>query len=928
MNTDRNISNLPGWAMTLIIAVLILILVAAVAGIATLINLMTRAEPLPPETPIAVPVTPSPDPYIRLMPSRGAPGTTVTITGYEWQPGISVNIYLDDPANPDSARALLGATTVRDDGGFVIAINIPNYAPWSELEAVLVTAESPMTGARASAGFLLTGVPTVTPVEPSPTPVPPTPTPLPPTPTTVPMTPTPTFTPLPPTPTPIPRLPTETPLPSPTPTHTPVITEWRGEYFDNPNLAGPPRVVRNDIDINYNWGTASPAHGIPADFFSVRWTRSLFFQGGNYRFFALVDDGVRIFVNDQLVVDAWAVGAAREVHGDIRLSTGVHNVRVEYFEASGTALIRVWWEQLPEFPDWRGEYFNNRHLIGSPVLVRNDREIRFDWGTGAPAPGLPADNFSVRWTRTLHFDEGNYAFHARVDDGIRLYVDNNLVIDRWSDGPHEVSGNYFMTAGQHALRVEYYEGVGDAYIHVWWERVVGYPDWRGEYWDNRHFSGSPVLVRNDREIRFNWGTGSPSPLVPVDHFAARWSRRAHFEQGMYRFHAIVDDGVRVWVDGYLIIDEWRTGPAREVTADMSLTAGQHDLRVDYFEAEGDALIHFWWERITSPTFAYWKGEYFSNRDLAGSPALVRDDRAIDFDWGTGAPQVGLPRDNFSVRWSRWVNFESGIYRFHAQADDGIRFYLDGNLIIDQWLPSHGGKVYTVDLPLVGPHWLVVEYFEATGSAFVRFWWQRLGPIPPPTPTPTVPLPTPTPTHTPTVTPTPTHTATPVPTATPTHTATPVPTAEPTPGIVVINEILPNPESVDWNGDGEVTMDDQWIELYNRSIEAVNIGGWFVDTDPGGGLPYRIPSGTVLGRGQFLVLYRRDTRIALNPSGGVVRLLDPGGRVIEEISYPAMEPDASYSRAREDEWYSDWPPSPGRINLPSRLIPRPGRGVIQ
>src|SRR5687767_7863144 len=50
----------------------------------------------------------------------------------------------------------------------------------------------------------------------------------------------------------------------------------------------------------------------------------------------------------------------------------------------------------------------------------------------------------------------------------------------------------------------------------------------------------------------------------------------------------------------------------------------------------------------------WRGSYFANATLAGTPALVRDDAAIDFDWGSGAPAPGLPVDNFSVRWTRDV----------------------------------------------------------------------------------------------------------------------------------------------------------------------------------------------------------------------------------------------------------------------------------
>jgi hypothetical protein len=466
MDTDRRPPPPQGWAIGLIVAVLILVLIGVVAGISTLVNLMTRAEPAP-EPPVAAPATPLPGPHISLTPSHGAPGIRVVVSGYEWRHSDVVHIYFNDPHDEQIGRALLGAAAVDENFEFVVAITIPEFAPWSELEALLVEAESPTTGAWASAGFLITPVDIATPLPPTPVPIPPTPlppTPVPILPTPLPPTPVPP-TPVPPTPVPLPP----TPFP---PTPTPGVTEWRGEYFANANLLGPPVSVRHDADINFDWGLESPAPGVPGQFFSVRWTRNATFQEGNHRFFAQVDGSVRIHVNGRLVVtaDELPPSPPREMYGDIYLTAGIHTVRVDFARTFGPAVIRVWWEPL-QVMAWRGEYFANRHLIGSPMLVRNDPEVRFNWGAGAPAPGLPADNFSARWTRTLFFNEGTYIFNAVVDDGIRLYVDNVLVIDRWVTGSHQASGVHYLPAGQHVVRVEYFQEFGEAHIHLWWERI-------------------------------------------------------------------------------------------------------------------------------------------------------------------------------------------------------------------------------------------------------------------------------------------------------------------------------------------------------------------------------------------------------------------------------------------------------------------------
>jgi hypothetical protein len=122
---------------------------------------------------------------------------------------------------------------------------------------------------------------------------------------------------------------------------------------------------------------------------------------------------------------------------------------------------------------WRGEYFANRHLSGTPALVRQDREIHFLWGVGSPAQNIPADRFSVRWTRSVFFEEGAYRFHVQIDDGMRLWLDGRLILDEWSDHRAEhFSADVNVSKGVHALRVEYYENTLGARALVSWEHLA------------------------------------------------------------------------------------------------------------------------------------------------------------------------------------------------------------------------------------------------------------------------------------------------------------------------------------------------------------------------------------------------------------------------------------------------------------------------
>ena len=121
-----------------------------------------------------------------------------------------------------------------------------------------------------------------------------------------------------------------------------------------------------------------------------------------------------------------------------------------------------------------------------------------------------------------------------------------------------------------------------------------YPDtWRGEYHANRWLAERPVLIRNEAEIDFNWGSGSPGPDVPADNFSARFQRHVRFEADTYRFTVFSDDGVRLWVDDRLLIDRWQEQVATH-SADLSLTEGYHRVRLEYYEASGGAVVRLSW----------------------------------------------------------------------------------------------------------------------------------------------------------------------------------------------------------------------------------------------------------------------------------------------------------------------------------------------
>ena len=136
-----------------------------------------------------------------------------------------------------------------------------------------------------------------------------------------------------------------------------------------------------------------------------------------------------------------------------------------------------------------------------------------------------------------------------------------------------------------------------------------------------------------------------------------------------------------------------------------------------------------------------KGEYFRGRELAGTPVLTRIDPKVDFRWDRGAPtnelvargeiapDRALDNDEYSIRWTGQLTPpESGRYELTVTGDDGLRLFLDGRLVIDDWTTTSRARARTaaVDLEAGKPYDLRLEFFEAIRDAEARLGWTPPG----------------------------------------------------------------------------------------------------------------------------------------------------------------------------------------------------------
>ncbi|MET4075671.1 PA14 domain-containing protein [Hymenobacter sp. UYCo722] len=140
---------------------------------------------------------------------------------------------------------------------------------------------------------------------------------------------------------------------------------------------------------------------------------------------------------------------------------------------------------------------------------------------------------------------------------------------------------------------------------AWW--LPGAPAWaqaplptgdglKGDYYEGTNFEKF-VLTRRDATINFNWGQQPPAPGLGAELFSVRWTGwLVPPTSGKYLFHVTVDDGIRLWLNDQLIMNEWRGQPLSNYTAAVELRADEpYRLRVDYCQYSMDTRVFITWE---------------------------------------------------------------------------------------------------------------------------------------------------------------------------------------------------------------------------------------------------------------------------------------------------------------------------------------------
>lgn len=171
---------------------------------------------------------------------------------------------------------------------------------------------------------------------------------------------------------------------------------------------------------------------------------------------------------------------------------------------------------------------------------------------------------------------------------------------------------------------------------------------KADYYPNVKLEGAPALSRVDATVDFQWNSGSPGTGVPADKFSTRWHGKVQVpSNGVYTFFTRSDDGVRLWVNGRLLINNW-TGhsPTYDQGVPVALLSGRkYDIQLEYFESGGGATMQLMWSYGTQARQVIPKGQLFPDViTLVPPPIPVSKVWLSDLNWlsaknGWGPPEL-------------------------------------------------------------------------------------------------------------------------------------------------------------------------------------------------------------------------------------------------------------------------------------------------
>jgi Concanavalin A-like lectin/glucanases superfamily/PA14 domain len=395
-----------------------------------------------------------------------------------------------------------------------------------------------------------------------------------------------------------------------------------------------------DATVNYTDLTAvGMARTGTSTLYSARYTGQVKASfGETYTFYTQSDDGVRLYVNGQLLVDNWTLHSSTENSGTITLAANSwYDVRLEYFQQNGNSVLQLKYSSASEakkiIPSTNlrslgGTYYQGLSSdwysgIAFDTYKANARDTTVDFadttGVGAVRTGS-ATSYSGRWTGQVLATYGEtYTFYTQSDDGVRLYVNGSLLIDHWNDHTTtEDSSTIVLAAGQwYDLKLEYYNDVGAGAMQLKFQsasegkKIVPATSLRtsapaylsglsGDWYAGINYD-TYLATFTDSTINYSDLTATATARINrSEYYSVRWSGQLLATTSeTYTLYTQSAHGVRLYVNNALVVNDWTNHNSVEDSGSVSLTAGTwYDIKLEYYQFSGASVIQL---SFQSPT---------------------------------------------------------------------------------------------------------------------------------------------------------------------------------------------------------------------------------------------------------------------------------------------------------------------------------------
>lgn len=373
----------------------------------------------------------------------------------------------------------------------------------------------------------------------------------------------------------------------------PASQTFTGCYYNDLNFSNL-ALVRNTSAINYEWGMGAPDPALPADIFTVRWEGNFTFAAGSYEFRLTSDDGSRLWVDGQLIVDDWGIHAARLTTRTIALTAGVHLVQLAYMEQYERAMVQLTWAATGQplrvtmtAPSAGAQLSGQVHLTADASSSSGVTGVQFLLNGDVVGPKLTAAPYDyVLDTSTLQ--NGSATFAAIAWDASGANLTSTGVTATIANAPPPAPPTPPITPPvTPPVTPPTTPTVGGTCSGAGSEAFLGC------YFRYRDLSNL-AFTRTDPKIDFPWGYQTLAPGVGPENFSVRWIGDFTMQAGTYEFTMISDDGSRLFIDDREILNMWYEHPAIPVTTQLTLTPGVHRIRMEYFQMGGNATVKLTW----------------------------------------------------------------------------------------------------------------------------------------------------------------------------------------------------------------------------------------------------------------------------------------------------------------------------------------------